>query len=341
MTYREAFANHRYLLGLCFAYMAIVIAVSFYVGVDAKRFAAIVAFFAIMPIFYLPVLMAVCFAGALYDCFAAKNFSCLLRKGEQHWGDFLQSGQAKNGFAGLLAISPLLIFFCIVKSLYPVLAPFQMDATFAGWDLALHGAYPHTYLIGWMSRLHLGLALEQIYVVWFLFMFSTNFYCLFFDRDDIRRKQYLWSFTLCWILSGTVMALLMYSAGPIFYHLVHPDVTNPYADLMAWLSGKDTGRPANTLAGATILYNMAADTIRPDINGPSAMPSQHVGIAWLLALYALRIKPLFGGLMMLYTLAILLASVALGWHYAVDGYVGIIVATIVWFAVSAALRKRT
>lgn len=341
MTYREAFANHRYLLGLCFAYMAIVVAVSFYVGVDAKRFAVIVGFFAIMPVFYLPVLMAVCFAGAVRECFVEKKFSGLLRKGEQRWSEFMQSRQAKNGFAGLLAISPLLIFFCIIKSFFPILAPFQMDATFAGWDNMLHGAYPHTYLIGWISKFHLGLALEQIYVVWFLFMFGANFYCLFFDRDDIRRKQYLWSFTLCWILSGTIMALLMYSAGPIFYHLVHPETTNPYADLLAWLSGDDAGRPANTLLGANILYTMAHDALRPDINGPSAMPSQHVGIAGLLALYAFRIQPLYGWLMSLYTVLILLASVALGWHYAVDGYIGIIVATAVWFAVGAALKQRT
>lgn len=341
MTYRAAFANHRYLLGLCFIYMAIVTAVSFYVGVDAKRFAVIVGFFAIMPIFYLPVLMAVCFAGALRECLADRKFSALLRRGEQHWGEFLQSGQAKNGFAGLLAISPLLIFFCIIKSLFPVLAPFHMDAVFAGWDHALHGGYPHTYLMGFVSQFHLGLALEQIYVVWFLFMFGTNFYCLFFDRDDNRRKQYLWSFTLCWIFSGTVMALLMYSVGPIFYHLAHPDAVNPYADLLAWLSGDDAGRPQSTLAGANILYSMAADGVRPDINGPSAMPSQHVGIACLLALYAFRIKPVYGGLMSLYTLAILLASVTLGWHYAVDGYVGILVATLVWFVVGAALKKRT
>ena len=346
MTYREAFAYHRYLLGVCFVYMAIVVAVSFYLGVDAERFAAIVSFFAIMPVFYLPVLMAVCFGGALRACLTEKMpavqlLPAIMRRSEKNWDEFLQSGQAKNGFAGLLAISPLLIFFCIIKSLFPVLAPFQMDATFAEWDHALHGAYPHTYLIGWISSLHFGSLLEQIYVAWFLFMFGANFYCLFFDGDHHRRKQYLWSFTLCWILSGTVMALLLYSAGPVYYHLIHPDVQNPYADLMAWLSGDDAGKPPNTLTGANILYNMAHDGLRPDINGPSAMPSQHVGIAWLLALYAFRIKPLCGWLMTLYTLAILLASVALGWHYAVDGYVGIIVATAVWFAVGVALKQRT
>lgn len=340
MTYREALANHRYLLGLCFAYMAIVVAVSFYVGVDAKRFAVIIAFFAIMPLFYLPVLMAVCFAGAVRECWSHKSWSALLRRSEQHWTVFMQSGEAKNGFAGLLAISPLLIFFCIIKSLFPVIAPFQMDAVFAGWDYALHAGYPHTYLIEWISELRLGFTLEQIYVAWFLFMFGTNFYCLFFDRNDMRRKQYLWSFTLCWIFSGTVMALLLYSVGPIFYHLVHPDAANPYADLMVWLSGGDAGYPPNTLAGSKILYAMAHDGLRPDINGPSAMPSQHVGIAWLLALYAFRIKPLYGVLMALYTLAILLASVALGWHYAVDGYAGIMVATFIWCAAGVALKKR-
>lgn len=86
---------------------------------------------------------------------------------------------------------------------------------------------------------------------------------------------------------------------------------------------------------------MAHDDVRPDINGPSAT-SQHVGISWLLALYGFRLhQTLFGGLMTLYTAAILLASVALGWHYAVDGYVGIAIATLVWCAVGVALKQRS
>jgi hypothetical protein len=41
----------------------------------------------------------------------------------------------------------------------------------------------------------------------------------------------------------------------------------------------------------------------------------------------------------LYGLVILVGSVHLGWHYAVDGYAGIAGALILWWIAGAALRR--
>lgn len=160
MTLPRGFCHYRYLLGLCFAYMAIVVAVSFYVGVDAKRFAILVAFFAIMPIFYIPVLMAVCFAGAMRECFVAKNFSGILRKGEQHWSEFMQSGQAKNSRG---ATSPSRASYLLLHHQIPVphSRPVPDGRDFCRLGFNDYGAYPHKYLIGWISQWNLGVALSS------------------------------------------------------------------------------------------------------------------------------------------------------------------------------------
>jgi membrane-associated phospholipid phosphatase len=70
------------------------------------------------------------------------------------------------------------------------------------------------------------------------------------------------------------------------------------------------------------------------------MPSQHVGIAWLMALYAFQFKRWLGILMTVFTLAIMVGSVILGWHYAVDGYLGVIVVSFIWLGSGFVLRRK-
>ena len=73
--------------------------------------------------------------------------------------------------------------------------------------------------------------------------------------------------------------------------------------------------------------------------GISAMPSLHVAIATLCALFAWRCGPRAGMLMSVYAAIIFLASIHLGWHYAIDGYVSIVSTVLLWGAVGWALRR--
>lgn len=68
--------------------------------------------------------------------------------------------------------------------------------------------------------------------------------------------------------------------------------------------------------------------------GISAMPSLHVATAVLFALTAWRIHWVLGVLFWFYALVIQMGSVHLGWHYAVDGYVGATVALVIWWGVA-------
>jgi hypothetical protein len=246
----------------------------------------------------------------------------------------------QNAFWGVVALLPLLTFFSMAKSMIPDIAGFTWDPALSRIDRVVHfGHYPHEWLVPVVERLHIMWLFDDAYLVWFGVMFAANGFCLFCDRDTLRRRQYLWSFSLCWIVSGTVLAFVFASCGPVFYHLFYPDMPDPYAKLAIWLRTAKDGGPADTLLVADYLYGMVTDDIRPDLNGISAMPSQHVAIAWLIALYARRVDRRLGPPAFAYAIVIMLGSIVLGWHYGIDGYIGIAVVSLVWWLCGKALAK--
>ena len=60
------------------------------------------------------------------------------------------------------------------------------------------------------------------------------------------------------------------------------------------------------------------------------MPSMHVSIIFLIALLGWRKNAVLGAVFTIYTFFIMLGSVHLAWHYAVDGYLSIIVTLVIW-----------
>ena len=66
-------------------------------------------------------------------------------------------------------------------------------------------------------------------------------------------------------------------------------------------------------------------------SGISAMPSMHVAVATLFALVTWRVRRWLGVVMMVYAFAIMIGSVQLGWHYAVDGYLGAAGMIAIWW----------
>jgi hypothetical protein len=65
----------------------------------------------------------------------------------------------------------------------------------------------------------------------------------------------------------------------------------------------------------------------------------HVGATLLLALAAWQSHRFVGALLFAYTLVILIGSVHLGWHYALDGYVAIVGVWAIWSVVGRLLRR--
>jgi membrane-associated phospholipid phosphatase len=66
------------------------------------------------------------------------------------------------------------------------------------------------------------------------------------------------------------------------------------------------------------------------ITGISAMPSLHVTVAAIIALLAWNTDRRFGMAMWIFTAIIVIGSVHLAWHYAVDGLAGLALAYAFW-----------
>ena len=208
--------------------------------------------------------------------------------------------------------------FIAWKQLIPVLHPFQFDAALARWGFALHGGPPYRlltwlpiavidplYYYGWT----IGLVVGVLGFAW---------------AGDARA---LLSLVLGWILLGTVTAIVVSSAGPPYYTAV-TGAPNPYRGLFIWLSAANGGQPAFALAVQRSLWVVRESGRIVSGTGISAFPSMHVATAMLFTLAA---RPRWlRGVLAIYTLLILIGSIELGWHYALDGYGAIAGALLVW-----------
>jgi len=217
--------------------------------------------------------------------------------------------------AGMMLAGIDMLFFMWIKPEVTAFAPFWSDEALADIDHALFGMDPWRLFVGIDLTFHAW----AYSFFWMVAMMATLVW-LFIQPPSRERSASLLSYFALWSLFGPIGQMLSSSAGPIFYERIGlgdrfsglqrniPDVTQKISDYLWALH--TSGEPA---VGA----------------GISAMPSLHIAtVAWIFFVFhgmRSRIAP-FAALFALYIFAL---SVALGWHYAVDGVVG---ALIAWLA---------
>jgi membrane-associated phospholipid phosphatase len=246
----------------------------------------------------------------------------------------------------LLALPLFLSVFSSLKSLIPVIQPFAWDATFAGWDKALHfGRHPWEWLQPVLGHPYVTTAINLFYHLWFFLMYGLWVWQAFSTRDPLLRMRFFLSFVLVWALLGSVAATALSSAGPCYFGRI-TGLEDPYAGLMAYLRDSAEVSPVWALGIQDLLWS---NYLRPGVevgSGITAMPSMHVATAVLFALFGARVDRRLGIALWAYAAIIGIGSVHLGWHYAIDGYAGALGAVAIWKAVgwllarNAALRSR-
>ncbi len=224
--------------------------------------------------------------------------------------------------------------FTSMKAMIPALHPYDWDATLMTWDKAMHlGVIPGQALQPVLAYPMLTGVINVFYNLWFFVLAGCWFWQAFTEGDPRIRMQFFVTFVLCFAILGNLVATLLASGGPCFYqHFVHgPD---PYGPLMQYLheANRQVGFVWSTGVQDMLWKAYATNTWGLGV-GISAMPSMHVAGATLFALLGWRTSRAFGTVLTCYAAIIMVGSVHLGWHYAIDGYVAVFGTAALWWMV--------
>lgn len=243
----------------------------------------------------------------------------------------------------LIGLPIFVIFFLFmfiyteIKANIPQIAPFSWDFYFAQLDRTLHFGIDPWQIVDPFFRLndYLVFVLNFNYGLWFFFMWFT-FTAFAFSRNfTVLRTQFFLTFFIVWGIGGSLFAVLMSSAGPAFFTDLglSPD---PYSALMQRLAEINKSVPIWALDMQKLIWDGYANDGRN--LGISAMPSMHNATSLLLAIAAWKLNRTVGIVLAIHAFLIFIGSIYLGWHYAVDAYVGWAVTIVAW-VISAPLAN--
>lgn len=257
--------------------------------------------------------------------------------------DYIDSGRIIDSIPLYVGVMMILITIPVMKSLIAYIHPYQLDLEFIKIEQALHfGHYPQYLLSPIVEKLGMIEVINYGYNFWLGVMLGGYWYAIFIDRNEQRRLIFLWSSLIAWIGMGWGMATALSSVGPIFFGTIYPDVPNPYADYIEYLRAiHNSGTMISSLWVSDLLAEMAKDSNVIDLNGMSAMPSMHVAVATLFAIYMWHVNKIWGLLYTLFALMIMAGSVFLAWHYAIDGYMSAICICVIWYVTATLIKRKS
>lgn len=303
------------LLGILFVYGALMAAIS---GVPLGELGSHVADYSVLS-FY---------SGILAGC--AYAVACLVRPAVR-----TNMGPRVFWLAVACLITGLIFpFFTTFKELVLPARGFLWDSTFAELDRTIVGVAPWRVTHQWFGGVAGARMFDLAYRFWLPFMFGLPMASAILFTDPRLRLRILATWTLSWIVIGTIGGWLFASAGPCFYN-VFAGSNADYAALMSQLA--ETGRQAaaqgHEIASleyqSGLLQTWRMHDFAPG-GGISAMPSMHVAMAALLAIVGFRLHRSLGAVFAAFGITVWLATIHFGWHYMVDGPAGALMMVAIW-----------
>ncbi|MBZ9795472.1 phosphatase PAP2 family protein [Mesorhizobium sp. ES1-4] len=237
---------------------------------------------------------------------------------------------------------PVILFFLVGmtafsthKSMIPRIVPFYADPWLADLDEWIHGAAPWELAHRLDHDLWAFSVFKSYEVLWYAQWFGTILFVGMWS-DRIARIRYLWAAALTISIVGTLLALLLSSAGPIYYdYFVGGD---RFDDLKGAMSALESSSVVREYADYLLTLHTTGNAGFG--GGISAMPSLHVGLATLNAYFLSSLNRWLGVLGWIFAALIMYGSVYTGWHYAVDGYLSIVVVSLIWWGTGRLVREQ-
>lgn len=221
--------------------------------------------------------------------------------------------------------------FSTVKSMIPMFAEYDWDATFIEWDRALFFGYDAWVLLQPVLGYPLVTAgVAVIYHLWMLLLYAGVLFMAWSPavEQNTRRKFFL-TYCMAWPIVGGLMATYFASVGPVF---VEPILgITDFQGQMAYLRAANEQVPIMVLDVQDMLIEGYDASDRGLGKGISAMPSMHVAICVLYWLAAREISPAHSRFFFWFMVAIWIGSVHTAYHYAVDGLVSLIAVAALWW----------
>lgn len=246
------------------------------------------------------------------------------------WQQISSPQKAVPGFTMLGIMIGLSFFYVQVKKLIAVVMPFSWDRYFFELDKTLHfGVSPWEWLDPIFGNNPLLVSVLNFnYIIWFLVMWMTIVYFAFMVKNPLLRTRFFVAFFLAWGIGGGLFALVYSSAGPAFYGRLGltPDV---YAPLMEKLREMNEVYSVWALSLQDQMW-LGYSGKGTDV-GISAMPSMHNASTMLLIIAGWQLGRRTGFWLSVHGFFIAIGSVYLGWHYAVDIYLGWAITLVAWY----------
>ena len=231
----------------------------------------------------------------------------------------------------LAAVVPFQTTFSSVKRTIDDVRGFPWDPALAQLDRLVHfGRHPWQWLQWIVEDRALLFLIDRLYLWWFPAVSLFLFWLAWTPHRRLRQRALI-STVLIWAVGGNLLALMLASAGPCYYRHADPARVDPYERLLATLDlHARSGEYVQARVVQRMLWHTATEDPIAPLRGVSAMPSMHVAMAVLMALTGWTRSRIAGVLLWGFAAVTMVGSVVLGWHYALDGYVGAVLAWTVW-----------
>lgn len=247
--------------------------------------------------------------------------------------------RAVAGICLILLQMVLMGTFTSVKNMLPEISHYVWDIELADIGRFIMGGHDSwSYVTPVVSQSGLLTVLEFLYVSgWMMALALVPALVALVPSMAPIRVQFFCTYILCWAMLGNLVALAGMSAGPVYFGDVtgNHDRYRQLIDLLEANSGSKWSA-YDIQRSLWLVYERGASSLG---SGISAFPSLHVAMAMLWTLVGFERSRAAGIAGFVFLLAIFVSSVALGWHYLIDGIAAMVMVPLIWSSVGVVLDR--